>query len=89
MSGYAPFLNKQPYLENAFKSKNFRKMYPKEILDFEKFKAENECPENDELCVEAVWLQQNMLLSEKSDLDDVASAIERIRKNAEKIKNNK
>lgn len=86
LSGYAPFLNKQPYLENAFKSKNFKKMYPAEMLDFNKFKAENECPENDRLCVESVWLQQNMLLAEKSDLDDVAAAIERIRKNAEKIK---
>ena len=89
MSGYAPFLNKQPYLENAFQSKNFRKMYPKELLDFEKYKEENNCPENDELCVEAVWLAQSMLLAEKSDLDDIPSAIEKIRNNADKIKNSK
>jgi perosamine synthetase len=89
LSGYAPFLNKQPYLENAFKTKNFRRMYPPEMLDFNKFKEANECPENDKLCVESVWLQQNMLLAEKSDLDDVADAIERIRKNAEQIKNKK
>lgn len=89
LSGYAPFLNKQPYLENAFQSKNFKKMYPKEMLNFEKFKEANECPENDALCVEAVWLQQNILLSEKTDLDDIAAAIEKIRKNAEKIKNSK
>jgi dTDP-4-amino-4,6-dideoxygalactose transaminase len=87
LSGYAPFLNKQPYLENAFQTKNFKKMYPQEMLDFEKYKKENECPENDKLCVEAVWLMQNMLLSEKTDLDDIAAAIERIRRNAEKIKN--
>ncbi len=87
LSGYAPYLNKQPYLQNAFQSKNFKRMYPKEMLDFDKFQQENACPENDELCAEAVWLQQNMLLAEKSDLDDIASAIERIRKNAEKIKN--
>jgi perosamine synthetase len=87
LSGYAPYLNKQPYLENAFKSKNFRKMYPEELLDFNKFKEANECPENDKLCMESVWLQQNMLLAEKQDLDDIADAIERIRKNAEQIKN--
>ena len=86
MSGYSPFLNKQPYLEHAFKSKNFRKMYPPEELDFNKFKEANECPENDKLCVESVWLQQNMLLAERSDMDNIASAIERIHKNAEKIK---
>ena len=87
LSGYAPFLNKQPYLENAFQSKNFKKMYTTDELDFKKFSENNECPENDKLCVEAVWLGQNMLLAEKSDLDDIASAIERIRKNADKIKN--
>ncbi len=87
LSGYAPFLNKQPYLEHAFKSKNFRRMYPAETLDFNKFRESNECPENDKLCVESVWLQQNMLLAEKPDLDDIAAAINRIHKNAEKIKN--
>jgi perosamine synthetase len=87
LSGYAPFLNKQPYLENAFQSKNFKKMYSNEELDFNKFKEKNECPENDKLCIESVWLQQNLLLAEQSDLDDIASAIERIRKNAEKIRN--
>ena len=87
LSGYSPYLNKQPYLKNAFQSKNFKKMYPKEMLDFDKFSEENECPENDALCKESVWLQQNLLLAEKTDLDDVATAIERIHKNAEKIKN--
>ena len=38
---------------------------------------------------EAVWFGQNMLLGEKSDMDDIAAAIERIRKNADKIKNHK
>jgi dTDP-4-amino-4,6-dideoxygalactose transaminase len=87
LSGYAPFLNKQPYLENAFQSKNFKKMYSAEELDFNKFSEKNECPENDKLCVESVWLTQNLLLGEKSDLDDIALAIERIHKNADKIKN--
>ena len=87
LSGYAPFLNKQPYLEHAFQSKNFKKMYTKEELDFKKFSENNECPENDSLCMEAVWFTQNLLLAEKADLDDIASAIERIHKNADKIKN--
>lgn len=87
MTGYAPFLNKQPYLEHAFSTKNFRKMYTAEELDFKKYSERNECPENDSLCMESVWLQQNMLLAEKKDLDHVADAIERIRKNAEAIKN--
>lgn len=86
LSGYSSSTNKEPYIENAFQSKNFRKMYTKEMLDFEQFKERNHCPENENLCEEAVWFQQNMLLSEKSDLDDITKAIDKIRRNADQIK---
>ncbi len=85
LSGYAPFLNKQPYLNNAFQSKNYQKMYSKEMLDFDKYAEQNNCPENDVLCEEAVWLMQNLLLGTKSDMDDIANAIEKIHNNSDKI----
>ena len=48
--------------------------------------AQNECPENDKICnEEAVWLAQSLLLAKKSGMDDIAYAIEKIQKNAEKI----
>ena len=85
-SGYVN-LNKQPYLAHAFQTKNFQKMYPKEMLDFDRYKVANHCPENDRLCdEEAVWLSQNMLLAPKSALDNIANAIEKIHKNADKLK---
>lgn len=87
-SGYTP-LNKMPYLADAFKSKNFRLMYPPELLDYRKYMERNQCPANDQLCEEAVWFGQNMLLAEKSDMDDIAAAIEKIHKNADKIKSQK
>jgi perosamine synthetase len=87
-SGYTP-LNKMPYLADAFKSKNFRLMYPPALLDYRKYMERNQCPLNDRLCEEAVWFGQNMLLAEKSDMDDIAAAIEKIHKNADKIKNQK
>jgi hypothetical protein len=71
------------------KTKNFMLMYPPEMLDYNKYMENNQCPENDMLCEEAVWFGQNMLLAEKSDMDNIASAIERIHKNAEKIKSKK
>jgi perosamine synthetase len=89
LSGYAPFLNKQPYLNSTFQTKNYQKMYPKEMLDFDKYVDQNKCPENDILCDESVWFMQNLLLAEKSDMDDIAAAIEKIHKNADKIKNQK
>jgi len=84
-SGYTP-LNKMPYIKNAMQTKNFKLMYPAEMLDYNKYMERNQCPENDQLCEEAVWFAQNMLLAEKSDIDDIAAAIERIHRNAEKIK---
>ena len=85
-SGYAT-LNNMPFLGNAFQSKNYKKMYPENMLDINKYNENNKCPANDRLCnEEAVWLTQNMLLGSKSDMDDIAFAIEKIYHNSEKIK---
>ncbi len=84
--GYVSTLNSQPYLNDAFKTQNFRKMYSKEMLDFDQFKQRNHCPENDGLCKEAVWFSQSMLLGSRSDMDAIAAAIEKTHTNAESIK---
>jgi dTDP-4-amino-4,6-dideoxygalactose transaminase len=79
-------LNKMPYLNNAFQSKNFQKMYPKEMLNINTYNEQNQCPENDRLCnEEAVWFSQSMLLAGKKDMDDIVMAIEKIYKNVDKI----
>ncbi|MBD2704097.1 DegT/DnrJ/EryC1/StrS family aminotransferase [Spirosoma sp. BT702] len=84
-NGYAT-LNNQPYLNDAFRSKNFQKVYPKERLDFKQYVAQNQCPENDKLCnEEAVWFTQNMLLGTKEDMNDIAAAIEKVHKNADEL----
>ena len=85
-SGYTP-LNKMPYLADAFQTKNFQKMYPKKMLDINTYNRQNECPENDQLCNEAIWLFHNILLASKSDMDNIAKAIEKIHQNADKLKN--
>jgi perosamine synthetase len=82
--GYAP-LNKMPYLRHAFNTKNFQKMYPSRMLDYNRYMSQNQCPVNDRVCEEAVWFSQSMLLAEKSDMDDIANAIEKIHKNAGEI----
>ncbi len=84
LGGYAP-LNKMPYLNDAFQSKNYRKMYPKEMLNYDRYLENNHCPANDQLCQEAVWLTQNMLLGSRADMDDIASAIEKIHGQADKL----
>jgi len=84
-SGYVT-QNDKPYLKNAFESKNYRKMYPARMLDFAKFIEKNHCPENNLLCEESVWFYHNLLLGSKSDMDDIAMAIEKVHENAGKLK---
>jgi perosamine synthetase len=83
--GYAT-LNNMPYLNDAFQSKNYQKMYPKATLNFKSYVERNHCPENDRLCnEEAVWFAQNMLLGSRADMDEIADAIQKIYANADKL----
>ncbi|MDR2138682.1 MAG: DegT/DnrJ/EryC1/StrS family aminotransferase [Tannerella sp.] len=84
--GYTVPLNRMPYLEHTFNSKNYRKMYPPEALDMHAWNERNVCPEADRACTEeAVWFTQNMLLGNRKDMDDIVSAIRKIQENAEKL----
>lgn len=60
-------------------------MYPAELLDYNKYMEQNQCPVNDQLCDETVWLTQNLLLGTKEDMDDIIASIEKIQPNADKI----
>jgi dTDP-4-amino-4,6-dideoxygalactose transaminase len=82
-SGYAPRLNKEPFLLNAMHSRGYQRFCkPEQIALWEK---KNECPENDLLCEEAVWFFQNMLLTDHASMDQIAEAIKRIQSNAAEI----
>jgi len=83
--GYTP-LNKQEFLKEAFTSKNYKRMYHKDMLDYNKYMEQNQCPENDLLCTEAVWFTQNILLGSREDMDSIANAIAKIQSNAESVK---
>jgi hypothetical protein len=75
------------FYENGERPLYDKKAYPAEMLDFNKFKERNKCRNNDQVCTEAVWIPQNVLLAEKSDMDAIRFAIEKIYENAEKINN--
>ncbi|MBN2136945.1 MAG: DegT/DnrJ/EryC1/StrS family aminotransferase [Sedimentisphaerales bacterium] len=74
-SGYRP-LNKEGIIEDTLTSRNFQKAFSAERL--ENYRRQNNCPVNDKLCTEAVWLPQWMLLGPKADMDDIADAIQKI-----------
>lgn len=85
--GYQTLIT-MPFLGNAFQTKNYKKMYPANMLDINKYNEQNKCPVNDRLCNdEAVWLSQNMLLGSKTDMDDIYRAVEKIHRNAQEIIN--
>jgi len=77
--GYSP-LNKQSFLKNALSSRGFQRAFSGEELAG--WHDRNQCPENDRLCEEAVWLTQNMLLGPRSDMEQIAEAVRKIHAHA-------
>jgi dTDP-4-amino-4,6-dideoxygalactose transaminase len=79
VDGYPP-MNKEPFIEHSLNLRSFQSVFSAERL--EKYRRENHLPHNDELCKTALYLEQNMLIGEKSDVDDILTAIDKVQKNA-------
>jgi dTDP-4-amino-4,6-dideoxygalactose transaminase len=69
-------INREGCLEDAFRSKAYRRLYPADKLA--NYAAENECPHCDQLVEETVGFHQRMLLGPREDMDDIARAIAKI-----------
>jgi len=80
--GYGPQY-RDGLIEVALNSKNFTRSFPKARLD--KYRQELNYPGNEQLCKEAVWLTQNMLLGSQGDTGDIADAIQKIYENRDKL----
>ena len=80
--GYGPQYNDE-LIEVALQSKNFTRSFSKARLD--QYRRELNYPDNDQLCEEAVWLSQTLLLGPKKDMDDIASAIAKIAENKDQL----
>ena len=80
--GYGPQY-RDGLIEAALNSKSFKRAFPKERLD--RYRDELRYPGNDQLCEEAVWFTQNMLLGTKSDIDDIADAIAKVHENKDEL----
>lgn len=78
-SGYLP-LNKEPFIEATIKSRGYGRIYSAERLSA--WRRNNQCPENDRLCQQAVWFSQTRLLGPRQDMDEIAAAIRRIHAHA-------
>lgn len=80
--GYSP-LNTESFIKECLKSKAYQRMYPPDVLM--NWAERTRCPANDQLCSEAVWFTQTMLLGSRADMDDIAAAIRKIQTHAAEL----
>ena len=81
-TGYTP-LNKNLFLKHTFESRAFKKIYSAKEID--RWFERNDLPENDRLCEEAVWLTQSKLLGDRTDMEQIATAIRKVQKFAAEL----
>jgi len=77
--GYGPQY-KYGLIEEALNSKGYQRLFSKQRLQ-EYREQINNLPDNDQLCREAVWFSQKMLLGSKQDMNDIANSIVKIYEN--------
>lgn len=78
-AGYGP-MNRDTYVQGLAKNKGFLKVYGEQGM--KQWLDRSHCPENDKLCAQAVWFTQGMLLSSRTDMEQIAEAIRKIQKHA-------
>ncbi len=80
IGGIYPPLNQEPFLEHTLNSRGYRAVFSKERLD--RYREQNHCPHNDQLCADSLYLSHQTLLGTKRDVDDIVEALEKVQRNA-------
>jgi perosamine synthetase len=80
-SGGYGVMNKDEYVSGLAKSKHFLKIYGEKRMN-QWLEQNQNCPQNEKLCGEAVWFTQNMLLGPREDMEQIADAIRKIQTHA-------
>ncbi len=80
--GYTP-LNREAFLEHTLQSRAYQRIYSK--AELQACRDRNHCPVNDQLCGQAVWFFQTMLLGTSRDMDDIVRAVQKIQKHASQL----
>jgi perosamine synthetase len=76
-------MNKEGLLDDAFASRAYQRVYPREkLLGYAK---ENECPLAERLCEETVGFHQRLLLGTRGDMDDIVNAVLKLHENRGKL----
>lgn len=82
-SGGYRMLNKEPLFKATLTGRVYGKIYSQE--EIARWEARNQCPANDQVCQEAVWFGQTMLLGPRSDMEQIAEAVGKIQKHAAEL----
>ena len=84
-SGYGyPGLNNQGFIENRISTEHYRRIFGPERL--ERYRRENVCPNNDRVTRNTgIWLFQSVLLGTQSDMEDIATAVDKVRRGSAEI----
>jgi perosamine synthetase len=80
--GYGPQY-RDGLIAEALNSNGYKRLYSKKRL--QDYREQLHYPDNDQLCEEAVWLSQTLLLTTRQDMDDIADAMWKIYENRDKL----
>ena len=74
-------LNKDAYVTGLAKNKHFLKIYGEKAMQ-QWLERNQNCPQNEKLCGEAVWFTQTMLLGDRTSMDHIIEAIRKVQANS-------
>ncbi len=76
-------LNQEPFLENTLNSRTYRAVYSES--EIAAWRERNNCPNNDRVAREGIWLGQPVLLAARTDMEDIVTAAKKVRARAADI----
>lgn len=82
-SGGYGTMNKDRYVTELANNKHYLKIYGQKTM--KEWLERNRCPQNDQLCEQAVWFTQNLLLGTKTQMEQIAEGIRKIQMYAGEI----
>ena len=81
--GYSP-LNKEPVVTEVLAGPAYQRIYGRD--EMARWRERSECPLNDRLCEEAIWMGQTTLLGERRDMDQIVEAFAKIQTHAAELR---
>jgi dTDP-4-amino-4,6-dideoxygalactose transaminase len=83
VSNYSVAINREPYIEDNFSRPGFQRIYSKERLN--KYRAENHCPHNDEICDTNLGFGHQVVSGPRKDMDDIVEAVAKVQKHSDEL----